>query len=191
MMRYYSVRGADIVPALSISSTISNLFNIVFMAMGSAVAIMVGQLLGAGELEKAKETDSRLIAFSVMSCLVMGAILFVVAPLFPEFYETEQSVKNAATVFIRISACCMPMFAFLHSTYFTLRSGGKTWITFLFDSVFMWVASVPLCFVLCNHTTLPIYPLYICCQMVDLGKCVLGFILVKKGIWIQNIVADE
>ena len=191
MMKYYSVRGADIVPALSISSTISNLFNVVFVAMGSAVAIMVGQLLGAGELEKAKETDTRLIAFSVMSCVIMGAILFVVAPLFPEFYETEQSVKNAATVFIRISACCMPMFAFLHSTYFTLRSGGKTWITFLFDSVFMWIASVPLCYVLCNYTSLPIYPLYISCQMVDLGKCVLGFILVKKGIWIQNIVQNE
>ena len=45
------------VAALNISSTITNLFNVVFIAMGSALSIVVGQLLGAGKLEEAKEAD--------------------------------------------------------------------------------------------------------------------------------------
>ena len=132
----YSMRGLDAIAGLNIASTITNLFNVVFIAMGSAVSIMVGQLLGAGKMEEARDTDTKLIAFSVASCFVLGGILMLVAPLFPTFYNTTDQVKHLATGFIRIGAGCMPIYAFMHASYFTLRSGGKTFITFLFDSVF-------------------------------------------------------
>ena len=187
----YSSRGLDAVAGLNIASTITNLFNVVFIAMGSAVAIMVGQLLGAGELEEARDTDTKLIAFSVASSAVLGAILFVLAPLFPELYDTTDSVKSLAAGFIRVGSACMPIYAFMHATYFTLRTGGKTFITFLFDSVFLWCVSVPVAFVLSKYTGIPVVKLYLCMQSLDLIKCTIGFILVKKGIWVQNLVKGE
>ena len=191
LMQCYSVRGLDTVAALNISSTISNLFNVVFLALGSAISIIVGQLLGAGKMEEAKDTDVKLIAFSVFCCIGIGSVLILLAPLFPMLYNTSDSVKDLATWFLRIAAACMPIAAFLHASYFTLRSGGKTIITFLFDSVFLWCVSIPLAFVLSRYTAMPIVLLYLCCQMVDIFKCILGFILVKKGVWLQNIVAAE
>lgn len=113
------------------------------------------------------------------------------APLFPMLYDTTEEVRGLATVFMRISACCMFMHGFMHSTYFTLRSGGKTVITFLFDSAFMWCVNIPVAYVLSRYTGVPIIPLYLICQLVDIIKCVVGFILVKKGIWLNNLVADE
>lgn len=187
----YSLRGLDAIAGLNIASTITNLFNIVFIAMGSAISIMVGQLLGAGKMEEAKDTDAKLIAFSVFSCFGIGAILMLLAPLFPLFYNTTEQVRALATGFIRVGAACMPIYAFMHASYFTLRSGGKTLITFCFDSVFLWVVSTPLAFVLSRYTALPILTLYLCVQLIDLIKCVIGFILVKKGVWLQNIVAQE
>lgn len=187
----YSMRGLDAVAALNISSTISNLFNIVFMAMGSAISIIVGQLLGAGKMKEAKDTDTKLIALAVFSCLVLGGILFLLAPLFPRLYNTPEAVRSLATRFLRVAACCMPIWAFMHSTYFTLRTGGKTIVTFLFDSVFLWAVTTPVAFVLSRFTPLPIIPLYLSCQLLDLIKCAIGFILVKKGVWINNIVASD
>lgn len=189
MTQCYSTRGLDAVAALNISTVISNLFNVVFVAMGSAVSIIVGQLLGAGKMEEAKDTDRKLIAFAVMGCVVMGAIVFVLAPLFPKLYNTSTEVKELATVLLRVAALCMPIFGFLHTTYFTLRSGGKTIITFLFDSVFLWCVSIPVAYVLSRHSAMAIAALYLCCQMLDLIKCVIGFVLVKKGVWLNNIVA--
>lgn len=191
LMQCYSIRGLETVAALNISTTISNLFNVVFMAMGSAISIIVGQLLGAGKMEEAKDTDTKLIAFSVMSCVVIGLVLILLAPLFPMMYNTTDAVKELAAWFLRIAAACMPIAAFMHSTYFTLRSGGKTIITFLFDSVFLWCITTPLAFVLSRYTALPIIPLYLICQLVDIFKCILGFILVKKGLWLQNIVGAD
>lgn len=191
LMQCYSVRGLAAVAGLNISSTIGNVFNVVYMALGSAVSIIVGQLLGAGKMEEARDTDNKLIAFSVGSCVLIGGLLALMAPLFPMIYNTTDEVRGLAVRFIRILALCMPMNAFMHVSYFTLRSGGKTIITFLFDSVFMWVASIPVAFVLSRFTMIPIVPLYFWCQMVEIIKCIVGFVLVKKGVWIQNIVLGQ
>lgn len=189
MNQCYSTRGLDAVAALNISTVISNLFNVVFVAMGSAVSIMVGQLLGAGKMEEAVDTDRKLIAFAVVSSVGIGAVVVLLAPLFPQLYNTSDEVKHLATLLLRVAAVCMPVFAFLHTTYFTLRSGGKTIITFLFDSVFLWCVSIPVAYVLSRYTAMAITTLYLSCQMLDLIKCVIGYALVKKGVWLNNIVA--
>lgn len=187
----YSMRGLDAVAAINISTTISNLFNVVFVALGDAIAIVVGQLLGAGKFEEARQTDTRLIAFSVFICVIIGALMFVLSPLFPEFYNTTAGVKAIAVRFMRVSAVFMPVWAFMHATYFTLRSGGKTIVTFVFDSLYLWLISVPVAYVLSRYTGLSIITLYIFVQSIDLIKCMIGFILVKKGVWLHNIVASD
>lgn len=185
----YSMRGLDAVAALNISTTITNLFGVIYMAMGGAISIIIGQLLGAGEMKEAEDTNTKLLTFTVMSAIVIGGVLILVAPLFPRVYNTTDSVKTLAAALLRVAAACMPLAAFIHSSYFTLRSGGKTIVTFLFDSVFLWCVSIPAAYVLSRFTGLPIIPLFLCCQLLDIIKCVIGFILVKKGVWLNNIVA--
>lgn len=190
LVQCYSIRGLSAVASLNISTTISNVFNVVYLSMGSAIGILVGQQLGAGKMEEARDTDNKLIAFSVTGCLIIGSIMAVSAPIFPMLYNTTDEVKELATWLIRISALLMPINAFVHATYFTLRSGGNTIITFLFDSVFVWLVSIPLAYVLSRYTTLPLILLYLACQSVEIIKCVIGFILLKRGKWIQNIVHE-
>ncbi|MBR3505160.1 MAG: MATE family efflux transporter [Clostridia bacterium] len=186
----YSIRGLDGVAAINISSTIFNLFGVVFMALGASVGIIVGQKLGAGEMEEARDADNKLIVFSVASCLVMGGVLIAVAPLFPEIYNTSDSVRAIATSLIRMNACYMPLHAFANASYFTLRSGGKSGITFVFDSGFTWVIQIPVALALSRLTSLPIVPLYAICAGLDILKCVLGFVLVKQGKWLNNLTAS-
>ena len=184
----YSVRGLNVIAALNISNTINNVFNIVFIALGESVAIIVGQLLGAGKMKEARDTDNKMIAFSVFSC-VIAAVMLLLAQFFPLLYNTNDEARTLATYFIMLTAVFMPQNAFLHASYFTLRSGGKTIITFLFDSVFIWCVSVVIAFLLSRYTTLPVIAVYAFVQMGDWIKCVIGFVLVKKGVWLQNIVS--
>lgn len=190
LMQCYSVRGLDVVAASNISSTVSNIFNVVFLSMGNAVAIMVGQALGANEPERAKQTAWRLIALASGSSLFFGGLLALASPIIPNLYNTEPEVRALATSFIIIVACLMPVFAFAHCCYFTLRSGGKTIITFIFDSAFTWLVNVAVAYSLAHFTNMPIVPLFLCIQMLDLLKCLVGYIMIRKGVWIQNIVED-
>ena len=100
-------------------------------------------------------------------------------------------MKTLATHFLWVSACMMPFNAFTHACYFTLRSGGQTRITMLFDSCFVWVLCIPVAFVLSRFTALPILPLYLVCCSLELVKCVIGFLLVKSNRWVVNIVRSE
>lgn len=188
LVQCYSMRGLNAVAALNISTTVSNLFNIVYIALGSAISIVIGQQLGAGELKKAVETDRKMIFFSVMCCVVIGALMFAASPLFPQIYNTSEEVRSLAAGLIRISAMFMPLYAFYHASYFTLRTGGKTMVTFLFDSCYVWVVNIPTAFLLSRFTGLPLLPVYFICQSVEIVKAVLGFVLLKKGVWVHNMV---
>lgn len=191
LIQCYSTRGLAVVAGINISGTLANLFNVVFIAMGSAIAIIIGQLLGAGKMEEAKDTDRKMIAFSVFCCMVIGCGMMLIAPFFPRLYNTTDTVRSLATRFIIVSSLCMPLYAFMHSCYFTLRSGGKTVITFLFDSVYVWVVDIPLALLLTRCTDIPILPIYIACQLIEIVKCIIGYVLVKKGVWINNMVAED
>lgn len=188
LVQCYAVRGLTVVAALNISSTITNLFNCVFLSLGSAVSIIVGQLLGAAKMEEARDTDNKMIAFSVASSTLVALAVLATAPFFPRMYNTEEEVRHLATIFMIITAVFMPQNAFMNATYFTLRSGGKTLLTFLFDSVNGWVVSIPIAFFLSRFTDLHVAYIMILVMIGDWGKCILGYILVRKGIWLNNIV---
>ena len=186
----YSVRGLDVVAAVNISNTLSNVFNVVFISMGNATGIIIGQVLGSGDLKRARDEDTKLISFSVFCCIITGLVMFSLASLFPQIYNTSESIQALAASFIRIVGLCMPVFGFVNAAYFTLRSGGKTLITFLFDSGFMWVFAIPIVFCLGRFTMMPIVPLYLISQLTDLVKCIIGFVLVKRGSWLHNLAVD-
>ena len=191
IVQCYAVRGLEVVAAQNISSTITNLFNIVYIQLGVSISIVVGQCLGAGKIEEAKDTNSKMTAFSIACCVAMAAVMIVVGRWFPDIYATEDNIKDLARIFIVISAITMPMSAYCHCAYFTLRSGGKTMITFLFDSVYMWVIVIPIANVLARYTTFPIAMVFFMVQSLEFAKAIIGFLMVRSGVWLQNIVDEK
>lgn len=185
----YSDRGIKVVAALNISNTISQIFNEVFLSLGNATSIVVGQELGANHFANARRTAWRMVFLSLASCFTMGFLLFLCAHIIPNIYNTENAIRLLATHFIMVVSVCMPINGFTNVAYFTLRSGGKTFVTFLFDSCFAWVVSVPAAFVLTHDTALPIIQVYLVICLLELIKCAIGFCLVKKGVWVRNIVS--
>lgn len=187
----YSIRGLEVVSACNIASTISNLFFCAFMSMGVTVSIIIGQLLGAGELERAVDEDRKLIAFSVAISVVIGAVMAVLAPKIPAIYNTIDLVKSLATEMIIINALMMPLNAFSNNCYFTLRAGGKTWITFAFDSAFAWVVCIPAAVIASRLTNMAIIPIYALVHILEIIKVVVGSVMLKKRAWVNNLVSEE
>ncbi len=186
----YSMRGLEVVSAVNISSTVSNLFFCAFLSMGNATAIIVGQLLGAGELERAVDEDRKLIAFSVAMCTVVGVLMAFLAPLAPRLYNTSDNIRHIASHLLLVVAVMMPLHAFTNSCYFTLRAGGQVIITLLFDSLYQWVMVLPLAFLLSRFTALSILPMFIAVQCMELTKCCLGFYLVRRRKWVRDLVRN-
>ena len=184
----YSIRGLSVVAAINIVSTLSNVFNVSFLSFGSSIGIILSQMLGAGEKEEAKKASTKMISFAVFTVFGIALLMCCFAGAFPKIYNTDDYVRSLATTLILVMAVYMPVQCFLNACYFSLRSGGKTVITFIFDSGFMWVLVIPVAFCLSRFTDLPIIPLYAVIQAIDIIKCVIGYIFLKKGVWLNTVV---
>ena len=187
----YSTRGLAVVASVNIASVIQSIFSVVFSGMGISISIVVGNLLGANDMESAKDTDNKMLFFSVMSGLVMGLIMGVLSPLFPALYNTTDEVRALAAKFIIMQSVMMPVDALCHGEYFTLRSGGKTLITALFDSCYVWLCPVLIGLILSRATNVGIMTLYIICNGLNIVKAIIGTALVKSNMWMQNIIKEK
>lgn len=184
----YSTCGLDVVPAMNINNTVWNLVSVSFIAMGNAVGIIMGQMLGAGIKEaEIRDANRKLTVLSVLCGVVFGAASAACSHLFPMLFNTTGEVASLAGWLIFISGVFIPFNSYVHASYFTLRSGGKTGITFLFDCGFTWGLLVPMAFLLSRYTDIPILPLYAICQCVEVVKSIVGYFMVRSGMWIQNL----
>ncbi|MBR0508485.1 MAG: MATE family efflux transporter [Clostridia bacterium] len=185
----YSLHGLDVVAGYSIATTVTNLFSIAFMALGVSIGIIVGKLLGAEKHDEAYDTARKMIVFSFFVSVTVGLLMFAFGRYIPMLYtKTGDNAKALATYFIRVMGLFLPLHALSNASYFTLRSGGKTLITFLFDSVSLWLTSVPAAFLLFYVGHLSIYWVVPLIQCLELVKDVLGLYLVKKKVWIKTII---
>ena len=184
----YSYRSLDAVAAMNIQSTIWNLMGVAFIAMGEAVGIMMGHILGAGELDEARKKAGKMRMVTVMCGLVFGLLLALISPFFPLLYNTSDYIRSLATGFILISAIYMPFCAYTHASYFIIRSGGNAFITVLFDSVYTWAIVVPLAFILSRFTNMSVTLMLTIVNGMEVIKCFIAFAFVRSGIWVRNIV---
>ncbi len=186
----YSLRSLNAIAALNISSNIYNLSNIAYIALGAALSVVIGQQLGAGKLEEAKDTAVKLTAFNVAVCTAIGIAVACLSGVFPKLYHQIPAVESLAQKLIFISALFLSIHALIHSCYFTLRSGGKTLITFLFDSFYTWAVCLPIAMLLIYKTSWPLLTVYLIVQCVDILKAIVGIVLVKKGVWVRSLVKE-
>lgn len=187
----YASRGLHVVAAYNISNTVGNFFNSVFLAMGIAASIIIGHELGADRKEQAYDYAIRLLKISVKACLGLAVLIAATSLFVPNLYNTEPEVKALAAKFIIVYAFYSTIQGYIFVSYNTLRSGGKTFITFLFDSGFVCCVVLPVAYCLTHFTTLPILTCYILVCCVDLIKVVLGTVLIRKKIWVVNMVSDR
>ena len=186
--QFYSSRGLNAVAALNITGTAFNLFSVIMFAMGSAVSIMVGQRLGAGKMEEARDVDRKLIFLTEVIYVVIGLALILVSPLIPRMYNVSEDVRDLTRQLLVIVGLSLPIHSFAHVAYFTIRSGGRTVITFFFDAVYTWAVSVLLAFLLTRYTDLAIVQIYACVMFADILKVIVGLLMIRSDFWARNVV---
>lgn len=188
--QFYSSRGLNAVAALNINGTAFNLFCVIMFAMGSAVSIMVGQRLGAGKIEEARDVDRKLIFLTEVIHVIIGVAVILAAPLIPRLYNVSEEVRDLTRQLLIIVGLSLPIHSFAHVAYFTIRSGGRTVITFFFDAFYTWAVTVVLAFCLTRFTDWPIVRIYFCVMFIDIFKVIVGALMIRSGFWSRNVVND-
>lgn len=173
--------------SISVVDTVANIMFIVFGGLSSAVSIMIGNKLGANELDEARDNARKLLCFALMVSLVIGSTCFVLAPLIPNMYNVDLAIKDAIVKLVRIKSIMINIYAFNVCIFFILRAGGDVVSTLVMDSVFLWVAGVFVSTVLSSFTAISLIMLYIVVESLDLIKLLVAIYFFKKERWVRNI----
>lgn len=160
---------------------------IVFSGLSSAVAILIGNRLGANEIEEAKDNANKLIFFGILVGICIGMIFVFVAPFIAEFYNVDQVIKETIVTLIRIKSCLLPVYVYNVCVFFTLRAGGDALSTLLMDSGFLWIGGVLISTLLSMFTTIPLVILFFIVEACDILKLFVATFFYKKGKWAKNM----
>lgn len=176
-----------LVAAISVVDTVMNIAFIIFGGLSSAVAILIGNRLGANQLEEAKDNATKLIVFGALVAVVISTIMILCSSLIPKLYNLEPEINSAITTMLCIKAVMVPIYVINVCIFFILRAGGDAASTLLMDSGFLWGANVLLSTLLSIYTPINLILLYGIIESLDLIKLFVSTYFYSKGHWVKNM----
>lgn len=192
LFKFYSTRGIDVMSGYSISTTISDIFFVLYAGMAAASTVLISQPFGANDLEKGKSNAYKLLGFCFCLSFVFAFLMFGSTFIIPQLYSNISiEARNVATNFLRVQSILFWVYMFTTECFFILRSGGDTKNTLIMDSCFMWLVNIPLVGIFTYLTPVGYLGLYLVGQSTDLVKLVFAYHLIRKEKWVKNLTHHE
>ncbi|MCD8074959.1 MAG: MATE family efflux transporter [Lachnospiraceae bacterium] len=184
--------GSDAVAANSVAGIVKNLVCCLCLGLGSGGGIMIGNELGAGKTERARNYGDRLCVLSVLVGILSGMLLLVMRP----FIRSAAELSGTATEYLNgmLLVCSYYMIGkSVNSTTISgiFCAGGDSKFGFLCDTVVMWCISVPLGFWAAFVMKLPVTVVYFIVSLDELIKLPAVYIHYKKYRWVKNLTKKE
>lgn len=188
----YAHVGTVAVAAYSVAITILNLSAVIFVGISSACGVLVGNAIGAGQLDKAYLYARRCLAIGGGLAVVVGTILFFGRDLALSVYSLTPSGTQAASDVLAVLSIAVIYRAFNPTIIVgILRSGGDVRFSGVLDVSAVWLVALPLAYLGAFVFHLPIQWVVLCVLSEGLFKMVIGLFRVASRKWINNLIRTD
>lgn len=184
--------GTDAVAANSIVSVVRNIGSVFCFSVASAGSILLGNVLGKGDLEKSKSYASKMLKATVIAGAVGGLIVLAVTPFVLQFATLSDSAMHYLKYMLLINTYYI-MGAAVNTALIAgvFRAGGDTKFGLVCDTIDMWVYAVPLGFIAAFVLKLPVMWVYFLLCTDEFVKWPWVIHHYRKGTWAQNITRED
>lgn len=181
--------GSDAVAANSVANILKNIIACVCNGIGIGAGIIVGNELGKGEMERAREYGNRLFKLAVFAGAVSGLILLAVSPVLTIF---TGSLSAQAHSYLKNMMYICTYYMIGKSVNATVIAGvfcagGDTKFGLKCDAVTMWVILIPIGMITAFVLKLPIMVVYFIISMDEIIKLPAVYRHYKKYNWVRNL----
>lgn len=187
----YAQIGTSAVATMQIATTLSNMFMVLLMGVGNAAAIMIGNKIGAGEEETAKQYSKNIGIITPLLGVTLGVALWFVAPIIiAPFNVTQETFADTISV-LRVMAIFFGLRAFNFAMIVgVFRGGGDTTYSMVVQLTTVWFYAVPMAFIGAAVLKLPVSAVYFLICTEELIKAVFEIRRLKSGKWLRNVIGD-
>lgn len=188
----YARISTEAIAAINIVVTIERMAFIIFLAMASASAIMIGNRIGADEIDKAYDYGKRFMVLGALVGLPVGWLVIAAAGPIMSLYNVAPVVVEAAQQVMTVMGLILPIkITALMIFIGVLRSGGDTRFSFFLDAGAIWLIGVPLAFTGAFIWGLPIYWVYLLSVTEEVIKVGLALWRFFYGPWIHQLAEPQ
>lgn len=190
LFKFYATRGTEVMAAMTIMTTTSELFFVLFSGLSVATTVVVGHALGANKLEEARANAYRLFQLALLLSISFASLMFLSSYIVPNFYDVSPQVKAMAGFFLRIYSVFYVFYTINGMGYQIMRSGGDMRTTMIMDSGFAWCVNLPVVGLAAYLTDWPIQVIFLLGQFTDILKGFVTAHLLPKETWVRNLSAE-
>ena len=188
----YARISTESIAAVNIVVTIERMAFIVFLAMSSACAIMIGNKIGANEIKQAYVFGKRYLLLALLTAIPIGWMVALSAGAILSFYNVSETVADYAQMMMLIMGLVLPIKVTTLMTFIgILRSGGDTSYSLFLDVGSVWLIGVPLAFIGAFVLGLPVYWVYLLVVTEEIFKVTIGLRRFFGGPWIHHLTEPE
>lgn len=187
----YARMGTDVFASTNISGTIEKIVWVIFMGVGNACAVMIGNKIGSGDESEVFLYAKRFAIIAPAIAILSGAIIIFISSWVLTPYEVSPLVLDYARK--NLIVFCLFMWAKVFN-YINivgiLRSGGDTTFCLILDTAGVWLIGIPLAFLGGFVFHLPIYLVYALVQVEEVIKLIIGIPRLASKKWINNLTVE-
>lgn len=183
--------GSDAVAANSIAMTMKNLINCFCMGLASGGAILVGNELGANNLETARKYGGKVVRLALISGAITAVFLISLTPVIASVAELSDRSREYLSFMIVV--CAINLIGMSNNSAVIsgiFPAGGDTRFGFICDTITLWGIVVPLGFLGAFVWDLPIWVVYIFINMDEWVKIPAVFHHYRKYRWVRNLTVN-
>jgi len=186
----YARIGTESIAAINIAGTLDRLIFVVFIGLGNACAIMIGNKIGAGERDIAIDYGRKYLTFGSIAAAIFGLIMMALANPLLSFYKISPETVQYTYRILIVMALSLPVRSLnLILLIGILRSGGDTRYAFFIDAGVIWGIGVPLALLSGFVFDLPIYWVYSIIMTEEVVKLCLGMYRFFSNKWINMLTS--
>lgn len=187
----YGRMGDEAVAAITIAQTIQDLMTVLFQGLSAATAVVLGNEMGAGHLDRAEKYAKNFFVLQFAATIVLGALCIAIRWQFIGLYSVSPQVAMDVSRCLIMFVCFMPFKNFNYvNVVGVLRSGGDTRACLLLDTTGVWFIGIPLAFLGGLVFKLPIYTVYALVMLEEVYKMILGYLRYRSRKWLRNLAVE-
>lgn len=183
--------GTEVVAANSINGVAHQFVTVFIFGMSNATAVIIGNTIGEGKKEKAKEYAYSIGIFSVVMGCISGLMILLIKPFVVNFYNVSYSTKLIAMEIMTVTSGII-VFQSLASNFMmgVLRGGGDAKFVLINDLIFMWLVAIPGGFFVAFVLELPVALVFLVIKCDEILKSLTSVYRVISGKWINDVTKD-
>ena len=180
--------GADVVSGMAASFAIANLFFVSFGGITTSTGVIIGQTLGQGKLDEAREQKRYLLSAAVVFGCFMGIVGFGTLGLVPiVFRNLSAAAQHITNMMVALMAGLMPFWVYVNTQFAVSRAGGDTALGMWVDGIVNLCIVLPGMFIMAFFTNLGPVAMYGIIKSSDIVKITIAHIRLKQEKWVNNL----